>query len=134
MPVTTRLWVPVFTVEGTVKVIVEVPDPGAGMVLGLNFAALMLAVRAIDELNPPETVVVIVDVPVLPRVIVSLFGLALMVKSALPPPAVNELISVAPFGLPQPVTRSKPGVALKPLFPLVMSWKFDLYAVPPPMV
>jgi len=33
------------------------------------------------------------------------------------------LIRVAPFGLPQPVTKSKPMAAFQPLLPLVMSWK-----------
>src|SRR5215469_18667517 len=113
---------------------VEVPAPGAGMVLGLNFAALMLALNAMDALKPLEIVVVIVDVPELPRLMVSVFGLALMVKSGLPPPLVSELMSVAPFGLPHPVFRSKPLVAGQPLLPTVMSWKFALYDVPRPMV
>ena len=126
LPVTVSLRVPVFTFEATVRVMVEVPAPGAGMVLGLNFAALMLALNAMDALKPLEIVVVMVDVPELPRLMAGVFGLALMVKSGLPPPLVSELISVAPFGLPQPVFRSKPLVAGQPLLPLVMSWKFAL--------
>src|SRR5215471_3226450 len=106
VPVIVRVWVPTFTLLPTEILVVEVPEPGAGMVLGRNFAAAMLALNAMDELNPPEMAVVMVDCPELPRVIVSVFGFALMVKSGVPPPAVRSLIRAAPFGLPQPVTRS----------------------------
>ena len=48
-------------------VMVEVPDPGAGMVAGLKLTVVPvgtpLADSAIELLKPPLTVVVIVDVP-----------------------------------------------------------------------
>jgi hypothetical protein len=56
VPVTVKVWVPVFTFAPTDTFSVEVPDPGAAMVLGLNFAAARLAVNATDELKPPEIV------------------------------------------------------------------------------
>ena len=36
---------------------------------------------------------------------------------------VRALIKAAPLGLPQPVAKSYPVVAEKPLLPMVMSWK-----------
>ncbi len=51
-------------------VIVEVPDPGAGIVLGLKLTVTPVgipdAVSAIELLNPPLTALVMVDVPWLP--------------------------------------------------------------------
>jgi len=53
-----------------VRVSVEVPDPGAAMLVGLKPAVtpegMPLAERATALLNPPETAEVIVDVPLLP--------------------------------------------------------------------
>ena len=49
-------------------------------------------------------------------------GEAEMLKLGVAGP-VSALIRAAPFGLPQPVTKSKPVTAEKPLLPLVMSWK-----------
>src|SRR5579885_2206277 len=121
--VTVILWVPTEMLGPTLIDMVEVPLPGAGMVLGLKLAPLKLAVSAIDELKPPVAAVVIVEVPVAPCLITSLVGFALTVKLPPPPPAARALIKAAPFGLPQPVTRSYNGVAVKPLLPLVMSWK-----------
>lgn len=70
--------------------------------------------------------------PLLPCATVKLLGDAESEKSAVPvePPA-SAVTRAAPFGLPQPVTRSKPVPALKPeplpalglLLPLVTSWK-----------
>ena len=55
----------------TVTVIVEVPEPGAAMELGLKLTLLPLpspeADNVIAELKPPEIFVVIVDFPELPR-------------------------------------------------------------------
>lgn len=51
-------------------VIVEVPDPGAAMEVGLKLTVTPLgwplALKATAESNPPDTAVVIVDVPLLP--------------------------------------------------------------------
>src|ERR1035437_6206539 len=54
----------------TLSVMVEVPEPGAAIDTGLNVAVVPLgspvALRPIAELKPPETVVVIVLVPLAP--------------------------------------------------------------------
>lgn len=56
--------------EATVKVSVEVPEPGAAMEAGLKATVTPegwpLAVKAIAESKPPETVVVTVEVPLAP--------------------------------------------------------------------
>ena len=53
--------------DPTVIVMVEVPEPGAGMVLGLKLTVvpdgIPEAERAIALLNPPLMAVVMVDVP-----------------------------------------------------------------------
>ena len=57
---------PVAAVAPTVMVIVEVPLPGAAMDVGLKLTVTPVgpvADKAIAELKPPETAVVIVDVP-----------------------------------------------------------------------
>jgi len=63
---------------------VDVPEPGAGIVLGLNPTLVPLgapvADNAIELLNPATAVVVIVDVPWLPCRIVRLVGAAEIVK------------------------------------------------------
>ena len=59
---------PVLDLLPTRIVMVDVPAPGAAIELGLNVTVLLLpapeADRLIAELNPPEMVVVIVEVPV----------------------------------------------------------------------
>ena len=76
------------------------------MVAGLKVTPLVLDDSAIEELKPPEIVVVMVTFAEPPRAITSLRGAALMVNDPLPPPLVNESIRAAPIGLPQPVARS----------------------------
>jgi len=62
---------------------VEVPEPGDAIEAGLNATVtpvgMPLAVSAIAELNPPETAVVIVEVPVAPALTESDVGDALSV-------------------------------------------------------
>jgi hypothetical protein len=62
--------VPGAVVEATAILMVEVPEPGAAIGVGLKVtvtpAGWPLAVRASAELNPPVTEVVIVDVPLTP--------------------------------------------------------------------
>jgi len=87
---------------------VDDPEPGAGMVLGLKLTVTRLgwplAVKAIDESKPPETVVVIVDLPESPGSIVRDVGDALMVKLGLVPVTVRETVVVS-LVLPEvPVT------------------------------
>ena len=63
---------------------VEVPEPGAAMEVGLKVTVTPVgwpeADKAIAELNPPETAVVIVDVPLLPCTTETEAGEAEMVK------------------------------------------------------
>jgi hypothetical protein len=55
-------------VEATVKLTLEVPDPvmDVGLKPTVTPVGWPEALRAIDELNPPEAVVVTVDVPTAP--------------------------------------------------------------------
>ena len=84
VPVMVMVWVPVLARELTVTFIVDVPEPGAAMDVGLKLTVTPdgwpLADKAIAELKPPETAVVIVEVPELPLATVSEVGDALMVS------------------------------------------------------
>src|SRR5271165_3891252 len=66
-PVTVIGYVPVGVLAPTVMVIVELPEPGAGIGFGLKLTVVPdgapNADRLIALLKPPLTVVVIVDVP-----------------------------------------------------------------------
>ena len=80
-------------------VIVDLPDPGAAMELGLKVIVCPLpcpeAERVIAELKPPETAVVIVDVPDEPLVTVIEVGEAETLKFAdTPPVTVSETVAV----------------------------------------
>ena len=101
---------PVTAVDATVKVSVDEPEPGAAMEAGLNAAVTPagspLAVSAIAEFRPPETAVVIVDVPLLPCATETEAGETDSVKSGGVGVPVSASIRPMPFGLPQPVTRS----------------------------
>ena len=68
VPVTVIEYVPATALEATVKPSVEVPAPviDAGLKLGVSPVGIPLAVSAIAELNPPVTVLVIVELPVPP--------------------------------------------------------------------
>lgn len=83
----------------TVTVIFEVPEPGAAMELGLKLTVTPLpspeADREIEELKPPETAVVIVEVPELLLATVIDVGEALMVKLGLVPVTVRETVVVS---------------------------------------
>ena len=65
-----------------------------------------LAVKAIDESNPPEMLVEIVEVPLLPCTTETEAGDAVMANAGVVLVGAKALISPVPFGLPQPVTRS----------------------------
>jgi hypothetical protein len=70
-------------VEATVKVTVEVPEPGATIEAGLNPTVTPVGapdeLSVMAELNPPETAVVMVDVPLLPAVTETAVGDAVRV-------------------------------------------------------
>ena len=67
LPVTVMGYVPVGVLPPTVMVMVELPEPGAGMVCGLKLTVVPEgtpeAERLIALLKPPLIVVVIVEVP-----------------------------------------------------------------------
>ena len=70
VPVTVMVYVPVAVVDATARVNVDVPEPGAAMDVGLRVAVTPVgwpdAVKATAESNPPETAVVIVELPLAP--------------------------------------------------------------------
>lgn len=109
VPVTVRVYEPAAAVEATAMVIVEVPEPGEatddGLKLTVTPVGCPVAVRAIAELKPPETAVVMVDVPLFPGATETVAGEPDIVKLAdVETPA--SAASRPAFGLPQPVTRS----------------------------
>lgn len=102
------VWLPVAALVVALKVTVELPAPGAAIEVGLNVAVTPegnpLAERAIAELKPPATVVVIFDVPVLPRATVTVVGEAERVKLACTgAETVNETVVVEVTPPPVPV-------------------------------
>lgn len=113
--------------EATVMFMVDVPAPvmDDGVKLTVTPEGCPEAVKLIAELKPPVTVLVIVELPLLPCTIVTEDGEAERLKSGVEPLPVRALIKPL-FGLPHPVTRSYPVTAEKlPEVPLVMSWKSD---------
>ena len=64
---TTNGYVPTGKVAGTVMVMAELPAPGGAIVAGLKLTVTPWGTPAVDRvtalLNPPETLVEIVDVP-----------------------------------------------------------------------
>ena len=100
---------PVAVVEATAIVIVDVPEPGAAMDVGLKLTVTPvgwpLADKAIAELKPPETVVVTVEVPLLPCTTETEVGEAEMVKAGLAAEVtVSETVVVCVMLSPVPVT------------------------------
>src|SRR5271166_5863852 len=84
LPVTVIGYVPGGVLDPTVMVIVELPEPGAGIGLGLKLTVVPDGAPEADRLmallKPPLIVVVIVDVPWLPGWIVTEDGEAEIVK------------------------------------------------------
>jgi hypothetical protein len=78
---------------------VEDPEPGAGMELGLKLTVTLLgspvADKAMAESKPPEIAVVMVEWPEFPASIVSDVGDALMVKLGDVPVTVRETVVVS---------------------------------------
>ena len=101
---------PAAVVEATAKVTVEVPEPGAAIDAGLKLTVTPEgapdAVRATAELNPPETVVVMVDVPLLPAATETAVGEAEMREGRGLRGRSGKRVIRPAFGLPHPVTRS----------------------------
>jgi len=65
-----------------------------------------VADSAMAELNPPDTEVVTVDVPLFPTTTETEVGYAESVNAGVVLVGASSLISATPFGLPHPVTRS----------------------------
>jgi hypothetical protein len=88
--------VPVAVLDPTVIVIVELPPPGAAIVLGLKLTVVPLGAPLADKLmallKPPLTVVVIVEVPELPCATLTDVGKPVSVKLAA---AVTVRVTVA---------------------------------------
>src|SRR5947207_6269809 len=92
LPLICTLYVPATVDAPTVIVSEDEPEPGAGMGAGLKFAVAPegspLADNATEELNPPETVAVIVELPEPPTAILSDAGDAAIEKLGDAPPDV----------------------------------------------
>ena len=100
---------PAAAVEATVKVAVDVPEPGAAIDVGLNATVTPvgwpLAVSAIAESKPPETAVVTVEVPLPPCTTETAVGAAESVKAGLAEAVtVNDTEAVCVRPPPVPVT------------------------------
>ena len=91
-------------VDATVKVAVELPDPGAAIDVGLKLtvtpAGAPLEVNATAELNPFTTVVVTVEAPFVPWATLTALGEAEIVKSGA---GVTVRLTVVLCVLPPPV-------------------------------
>src|SRR5208337_467707 len=115
-------YVPTAVLAPTVMVMVELPAPGAGIVLGLKVTVVPVgtpvADRLIELLKPPLTVVVIVDVPGLPCIILREVGEADIVKLGV---AVTVSVTVAVRWIPPPLAVTVMGyVPTAVLAPTVM--------------
>ena len=108
VPVTVIGNVPVVAVEDTVKVRSEVPAPVMGLVPkpAVTPDGRVDVVKVIAESKPFTTVLVIVDVPVLPWTTEIELGEAARLKLGVVDAPTRALIRLAPFILPQPVAKS----------------------------
>lgn len=99
---------PVGAFEATVKVRVELPAPvmDVGLKPAVTFDGRPDADKVIAESKPPETAVVIVEVPLLLCATETEVGEAEMVKLGPEDVLARALIRPDPFGLPQPVSKS----------------------------
>jgi hypothetical protein len=109
-PVTVIVYVPVATVDATAMLIVELPDPGAAIDAGLKLTVTPLGCPLADKLtaesNPPLTVVLTVDDPLLPCTTDTEPGDAATVKLGVVEVGASAFSKPVPFELPQPVAKS----------------------------
>lgn len=98
VPVTVIVLEPLRALLETVTLMVDDPVPGAAIGFGLKLTVTPLAcpdaASEIAALKPFNAVVLIVEVPELPRPTVSEDGEALMLKSAATPVTVSETVAV----------------------------------------
>jgi hypothetical protein len=108
LAVTVMVSVPAGVLLLTVMVMVEVPAPGAGIEDGLNDTEIpdgkAEVVKAIAELKPPVILVVTVEVPELPRTMVTAVGDTLRPKPGVLPVTVSETVVVSVMLPEVPVT------------------------------
>ena len=106
---------PVAAVDPTAIDRVELPEPGAAIDVGLRVAVTPLGApeteSEMDELNPPPTVVVIVELPLPPCRIETADGEDEIVKDGVEEEPPDRVVIKAGIGLPHPVTRSYPVTA-----------------------
>ena len=105
----------------TAIVIVDVPPPGAAIVLGLKLTVVPVGAPEADNptalLKPPPIVVVMVDVPCVPCTTFSAAGFAFTVRlGCCEPVTVSVTVAVCCIPPPAPVTviGYVPGVVLAP--------------------
>ena len=108
VPVTVIVRVPVLACLPTAIVMVDDPVPGAAMGFGLKLTVTRLpcpeADNEMDELKPFKAVVLIVELPEVPRLTVTELGEALIVKSGATPVTVKLTVVVCVIPPPTPVT------------------------------
>jgi len=97
LPVMVIVWFPSPALLPTVIVMVEVPDPAniVGLKLTVTPVGWPVADKVMALLKPPETTVVIVEVPELPLATLIDAGAALMVKLGVVPVTVRETVIVS---------------------------------------
>lgn len=108
VPVMVMVWLPILEFRPTLTVMVDVPEPGAAMELGVKVTLCALpcpeADKLIAELKPPETAVVMVDVPELLLATLIDVGDALMVKFGVVPVTVRDTVVLSTVLPEVPVT------------------------------
>jgi len=108
VPVTVMGYVPVAVEEATVSVMLEVPAPviEVGLKPTVTPVGWPVADKEIAELNPPVTVLVMVELPLPPCATVTEAGEADRLKPGPVELPASALIKPLPLGLPQPVAKS----------------------------
>jgi len=118
LPVTVMLYVPAAVLLPTAIVMVDEPEPGAAIGLGLKLTVVPvgapLADRLMALLKPPLTVVVMVEVPWPPCATLTEDGAALIVKSGPATVSVTLVVCWIPPPLPVTVMLYVPGAVLLP--------------------
>lgn len=104
VPFTVKVWEPRGAFLGMAMVAVDLPEPGAGIGFTLKVTPVVLD-SVIAELNPPLPLVWMVEVPVAPRAMVSVLGVAPIWKLAFDEAVtVNVIVVVCVTPPPVPVT------------------------------